>query len=146
MIIHCIHIYACFFIDFLLSRCSIYFSHQNFFWCCYLWPIGECSINILSLVIFFRGQIQKISLGGSWQGFFSHQYFWQRAVGISLEKQLGPRGPIVSPRGSVLIFLMKPIATCALQRGEGDPLSPPKPPGIAHVFKFWFYYWFLFTL
>ena len=44
--------------------------------------------------------------------FLSYQRISQRAVQISLEKQLDPSGPIASPRGSVPEFLRKPIATC----------------------------------
>ena len=64
------------------------------------------------------------SVKGSWQVFISHQRISHRGP-TSLEMQLDLGGPITSGRGSVPVFLRKPIATCDFPGGGGgpDPLS-----------------------
>ena len=60
---------------------------------------------------------------------FRYQRISQRAVRISLEKQLDPRGPIASRGGSVPVFLRDHITTCDFPGGVRTPcplpLSPP---------------------
>ena len=50
---------------------------------------------------------------------FSLFFNSQRAVQITLKKQLDPMGPIASPGGSVPEYLRKPIATCDFPGGGG---------------------------
>ena len=58
--------------------------------------------------------------------FFCHQRISERAVRTALEKQLDPRGPIASRRGSVQEFIRKSIATCYYPVGGPDPLPHPR--------------------
>ena len=72
---------------------------------------------------------RKFRKGGPDNIFFSRKHISQRAVLISLMRQLDLRGPIASPGRSVPEFLSKPIATDVfLEVGGGgcvpDPLSP----------------------
>ena len=50
---------------------------------------------------------------------FRHQVSSQRTIQTSLEKQLDPPS-----RGSVLVFLRKPIATCDFSVGSSHPIPP----------------------
>ena len=57
-------------------------------------------------------------------------------VRASLEEQLDPTGPIATRRGSVPVFLRKPIATYDFsQVGSGSPCPPPPPSGSTHVIR-----------
>ena len=63
---------------------------------------------------------EKIRRGGHLFNFsFSHQHISQRAVLTSIEKLLGPMGPIASRGGSVPVFLRKPTVTFDFPGGGG---------------------------
>ena len=56
-----------------------------------------------------------------------HQLILQRVVWTSLKKQLDPGGPIASQRGSIPVFIMKPLTTCDYPGGSWPPVQPPPP-------------------
>ena len=81
----------------------------------------------------------KIDITSVSRFFFIHQHISQRAAQTSLEKQLDPKGPNCFLRGSVLIFLSKPLATCDFPRGIWTPFPHMDPPmnillGSQHLF------------
>ena len=81
---------------------------------------------IVAAPIMRRSRKKYVSLGkGVLTTVFGHQHISESIVRTSLEKQLGPRGPISTLEGSALDILRKPIATCDFQGRSGPPAPSP---------------------